>query len=74
MVVSGKGVIRFRNMNEEQGEVIEYYVSGDRMEVIDIPTGYTHHIENLGDTDMVTFMWCNECFDPQNPDTFFEKV
>ncbi|WP_368106833.1 capsular polysaccharide biosynthesis protein CapF [Bacteroides nordii] len=74
VVVSGKGVIRFRNMNETENEVIEYFVSGDKMEVIDIPTGYTHNIENLGDTDMVTFMWCNECFNPQHPDTFFEKV
>lgn len=74
VVVSGKGVIRFRNMNESDGKVIEYFVSGDKIEVVDIPTGYTHNIENLGDTDMVTFMWCNECFDPQNPDTFFEEV
>lgn len=74
VVVSGKGVIRFRNMNEKDGKVIEYFVSGDKIEVVDIPTGYTHNIENLGDTDMVTFMWCNECFDPQNPDTFFEEV
>lgn len=74
VVVSGKGVIRFRNMNEIDAKVIEYFVSGDGMEVIDIPTGYTHNIENLGDTDMVTFMWCNECFDPQNPDTYFEEV
>lgn len=74
VVVSGKGVIRFRNINEKDGKVIEYFVSGDKIEVVDIPTGYTHNIENLGDTDMVTFMWCNECFDPQNPDTFFEEV
>ena len=74
LVVSGKGVIRFRNMNEPDGKVIEYFVSGDKLEVIDIPTGYTHNIENLGDTDMVTFMWCNECFDPERPDTYFEKV
>lgn len=74
VVVSGKGVIRFRNMNEKDGKVIEYFVSGDKIEVVDIPTGYTHNIENFGDTDMVTFMWCNECFDPQNPDTFFEEV
>lgn len=74
VVVSGKGVIRFRNMNESDGKVIEYFVSGDKIEVLDIPTGYTHNIENLGDTDMVTFMWCNECFDPQNPDTFFEEI
>lgn len=74
VVVSGKGVIRFRNMNGSDGKVIEYFVSGDKIEVVDIPTGYTHNIENLGDTDMVTFMWCNECFDPQRPDTFFEEV
>ena len=72
LVVSGKGVIRFRKIGEE--EVIEYFVSGDKLEVVDIPTGYTHNIENLGDTDMVTFMWCNECFDPNKPDTFFEEV
>lgn len=74
VVVSGRGVIRFRNMNEPDAAVIEYFVSGEKMEVIDIPTGYTHNIENLGDTDMVTFMWCNECFDPDKPDTYFEKV
>lgn len=74
VVVSGKGVIRFRDMNEVESKVIEYFVSGDKIEVIDIPTGYTHNIENLGDTDMVTFMWCNECFNPQHPDTFFEEV
>jgi Nucleoside-diphosphate-sugar epimerases len=74
LVVSGKGAIRFRNMNEPNAKIIEYFVSGDKMEVIDIPTGYTHNIENLGDTDMVTFMWCNECFNPQRPDTYFEPV
>ena len=72
VVVSGKGVIRFRKIGEEK--VYEYYVSGDKIEVVDIPTGYTHNIENLGDTDMVTFMWANECFNPQKPDTFFEEV
>ncbi len=72
VVVSGKGVIRFRKIGEEK--VHEYFVSGDKIEVVDIPTGYTHNIENLGDTDMVTFMWCNECFDPNKPDTFFEEV
>lgn len=74
VVVSGRGVIRFRNIIEPDSEVIEYFVSGDEIEVVDIPTGYTHNIENLGDTDMVTFMWCNECFDPARPDTFFEEV
>ncbi len=72
VVVSGKGVIRFRKIGEEK--VHEYFVSGDKIEVVDIPTGYTHNIENLGDTDMVTFMWCNECFDSSKPDTFFEEV
>ena len=72
LVVSGKGVIRFRKIGEEK--VYEYFVSGDKLEVVDIPTGYTHNIENLGDTDMVTVMWCNECFNPDKPDTFFEEV
>ena len=72
LVVSGRGVIRFRM--PDSSEVIEYRVSGDKLEVIDIPVGYTHNIENLGDTDMVTFMWASECFDPQHPDTYSEEV
>ncbi len=69
LVVSGKGVIRFRKMDEEK--VYEYFVSGDKLEVVDIPVGYTHNIENLGETDMVTVMWVNEVFDPEHPDTYF---
>ena len=72
LVVSGRGVIRFRKIDEEK--VYEYYVSGDKLEVVDIPVGYTHNIENLGDTDMVTVMWVNEVFDPEHPDTFFLPV
>lgn len=72
LVVSGKGVIRFRKINTE--EVIEYFVSGNKMEVVDIPTGYTHNIENLGDTDMVTIMWANEYFEPEKPDTYYLEV
>jgi UDP-2-acetamido-2,6-beta-L-arabino-hexul-4-ose reductase len=72
LVVSGKGVIRFRKI--DSNDIIEYYVSGDKLEVIDIPPGYTHNIENLGDTDMVTVMWANECFDPQKPDTYYMEV
>lgn len=68
LVVSGKGVIRFRKPGET--EILEYFVSDEKFEVVDIPVGYTHNIENLGDSDMVTFMWCNECFDPNRPDTF----
>ncbi|MDF0727061.1 capsular polysaccharide biosynthesis protein CapF [Cytobacillus sp. S13-E01] len=72
LVVSGTGVIRFRKIDSY--EIIEYFVSGDKMEVVDIPTGYTHNIENLGDTDMVTVMWANEYFDPEKPDTYFLEV
>ena len=72
LVVCGTGVIRLRKIDDDQ--VIEYYVSGDKLEVIDIPIGYTHNIENLGDTDMVTVMWSNELFDSNNPDTYFEEV
>lgn len=72
LVVSGKGVIRFRKIDEVK--VHEYYVSGEKLEVVDIPVGYTHNIENLGDTDMVTVMWVNEIFDPEHPDTFFLPV
>jgi UDP-2-acetamido-2,6-beta-L-arabino-hexul-4-ose reductase len=72
LVVSGKGVIRFRKIDDVK--VYEYFVSGEKPEVVDIPVGYTHNIENLGDTDMVTVMWVNEIFDPEKPDTYFEKV
>lgn len=72
LVVSGKGAIRFRKIDSQ--EIIEYIVSGDKLEVLDIPTGYTHNIENLGDTDMVTVMWANERFDKANPDTYFLTV
>jgi UDP-2-acetamido-2,6-beta-L-arabino-hexul-4-ose reductase len=73
LVVSGNGVIRFRKI-DEPSEIIEYHVSGDKLEVVDIPVGYTHNIENLGEEDMVTVMWVNEIFDPTQPDTYFEPV
>lgn len=72
VVVSGRGVIRFRKHGSQ--EILEYHVSGDKLEVVDIPTGYTHSIVNEGDTDMVTLMWCNECFRPGKPDTIYEAV
>lgn len=72
LVVSGKGVIRFRKIDSE--DIIEYLVSGEKLEVVDIPVGYTHNIENLGDTDMVTIMWVNEVFDKEKPDTYFLEV
>jgi len=72
LVVNGKGVIRFRKTDSD--EITEYFVSGEKLEVVDIPVGYTHNIENLGDTDMVTIMWVNEIFDKEKSDTFFLKV
>lgn len=72
LVVSGKGLIQFRKIDSD--EVIEYYVSGEKLEVVDIPTGYTHNIINVGDTDLVTVMWANEAFNPEKPDTYFLEV
>lgn len=66
-VVQGEGIIRFRPVGSE--DVIEYAVRGDHHQVIDIPVGYTHNIENTGHTDMITLMWVNEPFDPNHPDT-----
>ena len=72
LVVSGEGIIRFRRIDSD--EIIEYRVSGEKLEVVDIPVGYTHNIESLGDTDMVTIMWANETFDPNKPDTYYFEV
>ena len=72
LVVSGKAVIRFRNIHDEK--IIEYVVSAENLEVVDIPCGYTHNIENIGDSDLVTLMWANEQLDPNKPDTFFLEV
>lgn len=72
LVVCGEGMIRFRKVGGE--EIIEYPVSGAKLEVVDIPTGYTHSISNIGVTDLVTVMWCNEPFNPDMPDTYFEPV
>lgn len=72
LVVKGKAAIRFRRIG--RGEITEYIVSGDRLEVVDIPCGYTHNIENIGEEDLVTIMWASEPFDPEKPDTYFEKV
>ncbi len=72
LVVRGEGLIRFRRVGAD--EVLEYRVSGERLTVVDIPTGYVHSIENVGTDDLVTVMWANEPFDPQRPDTIYEKV
>lgn len=72
LVVKGEGIIRFRQIFSD--EVIEYHVSGEKLQVVDIPCGYTHNIENVGDGEMVTVMWANEAFDPEHPDTFAMQV
>lgn len=72
LVVSGCGIIRFRKVNEEK--VIEVKVSSESLEVVDIPCGYIHNIENTGTSDLVTVMWANETLDPHHPDTYFEEV
>lgn len=72
VVVSGKGVIRFRKIDSD--EVIEYFVSGEKMEVIEIPTGYAHNITNIGECDLITIMWANEIYDPEFSDTHYMEV
>lgn len=72
LVVKGKGRISFRKVGED--EVIDYFVSGEKLMVVDIPTGYTHSITNVGTEDMITVMWANEPFDPDKPDTYVENV
>jgi UDP-2-acetamido-2,6-beta-L-arabino-hexul-4-ose reductase len=73
IVVSGHGLIQERNLNT--GETIEFEVTGDNIQCIHMLPGYTHNIINLSDTEnLVTVMYCNEIFNPERPDTFFEPV
>ena len=73
IVVSGKGLIQQRKIGTD--EVLNFEVSGDRIEAVHMLPGYTHNIINLSDTEnLVTVMWANEQFDPNHPDTFFEVV
>ena len=73
IVVSGHGLIQERKIGTD--EVIEFEVSGDKIQAVHMLPGYTHNIINLSDTeDLVTVMWANEQFDPDHPDTFFEPV
>ena len=71
-VISGNADIKFRHILNN--EIISYKVSGEKIEIIDIPPGYTHSITNIGDTEMITLFWANEMFDASKPDTYFEKV
>lgn len=72
LVVYGEGVIRLRQVGSP--EILCYPVSGERLEVVEIPPGYTHEIENTGDGDMVTLMWVDENYDPEHPDTYRMEV
>ncbi|MBO5286717.1 MAG: capsular polysaccharide biosynthesis protein CapF [Clostridia bacterium] len=73
IVVSGRGLIQMRKIGDD--EVLNFEVSGDKIEAIHMLPGYTHNIINLSETeDLVTVMWANESFDASHPDTFFEEV
>ena len=73
IVVAGRGLIQQRKVGTD--EVLNFEVSGDKIEAVHMLPGYTHNIINLSETEnLVTVMWANECFDPQKPDTFFEVV
>jgi len=75
IVVKGHGLIQQRNLNDPEGKVLEWEVSGDKIEAVHMLPGYTHNIINLSDTeDLVTVMYCNEIFNPNKPDTFFDPV
>lgn len=73
IVVSGHGLIQERKIGSD--EVIEFAVTGDKMQAVQMLPGYTHNIINLSETeDLVTVMWANEIFDPEHPDTYREPV
>ncbi len=75
IVVKGHGLIQQRNLNDPDGKVLEWKVSGNKIQAVHMLPGYTHNIINLSETeDLVTVMYCNEVFNPERPDTFFEKV
>jgi len=85
LVVEGQAIVRFRRIGgkisgqrtevgDQRAEVIEYRVSGEEFRAVDIPPGYTHSIENVGEGELVTLFWANQVFDPEKPDTYFEEV
>ena len=75
IVVKGHGLIQQRNLNDPEGKVLEWEVSGNKIEAVHMLPGYTHNIINLSESeDLVTVMYCNEVFNPDKPDTFFEPV
>ncbi len=75
IVVKGHGLIQQRNLGDPDGKVLEWEVDGDHIQAVHMLPGYTHNIINLSDTeDLVTVMYCNEVFNPDKPDTYFELV
>lgn len=79
VVLKGVASIKLRKVGvDENGDkypVSEFVVSGDKLQVVEMIPGYTHNITNLSKTeDLITFMWADECFDPANPDTYFDEV
>lgn len=75
IVVKGHGLIQQRNLNDPEGKVLEWEVDGDHIQAVHMLPGYAHNIINLSEKDdLVTVMYCNEVFNPNKPDTFFERV
>ena len=75
IVVKGHGLIQQRSLGDPSGKILEWEVSGDHIQAVHMLPGYTHNIINLSETeDLVTVMYCNEVFNPDKPDTFFEPV
>ena len=75
IVVKGHGLIQQRNLNDPEGKILEWEVDGDHIQAVHMLPGYTHNIINLSDTeDLVTVMYCNEIFNPDKPDTYFDPV
>ena len=70
--IEGKAKISLRN--RENNKVKEYYISGDKPRVIDIPTNWTHNIKNVGKSELKLLIWINEIFNPADPDTYSEEV
>ena len=75
IVVKGHGLIQQRNLNDPEGKILEWEVTGDHIQAVHMLPGYTHNIINLSETeDLVTVMYCNEIFNPDKPDTYYEPV
>lgn len=72
LVVKGEAEICFRRLDSD--EILTYRVNGDKLQVVDIPTGYTHSIKNVGADDLITVMWASELFCPEKPDTYYLEV